>query len=323
MTPFQTPAWRAAAVDTGRFVDATVVTRSAGREVVLPALRPRGPSRAVQSLPKGWGFGGLVTSTGTTPADVAAVMAELSRRGTHDARMRPPPDQDHLFARSGVAWSTVVENHSYEIDLTEGWSRVAASFASSVRRAVRKAEKSGVVVERRSDLEAMAEFHRLYRLSVLRWAEQTRVPTRVMELRATLSEPMAKYEAVLARLGGDCGVWLARHSGVVVGALVVLSHGGVHAYWRGAMDLEQAGPVRASDLLQASAIEHACQQGADRYAMGLTEPGSGLARFKAGFGAELKVSHEYVIAPPWRSRVQRGVAPVLEPLRGWAVGRGG
>ena len=175
----------------------------------------------------------------------------------------------------------------------------------------------------RTDREAVAEFHRLYRLSVRRWARQTRVPDRVMELRATLAEPMVKYEAVLGRLGDDCGIWLARHSGSVVGALVVLSHGSEHAYWRGAMDLELAGPVRANDLLQASAIEHACVGGADRYAMGLTAPGSGLARFKSGFGAEPRISHEYAIEPSWRSRLRRGAAPVLEPLREWVAGRAG
>jgi hypothetical protein len=323
MTPFQTPGWRAAAVATGRFVDATVVAGYAGHEVVLPALQRRGPSQAIQSLPRGWGFGGIVTPGAPTAADVRAAIAELDRRGVRGARLRPPPDQDALFAGSGVGWSTVGENHSYEIDLGRGWPAVATGFASSVRRAVRKAEKSGVEVERRTDREAVAEFHRLYRLSVRRWARQTRVPDRVMELRATLAEPMVKYEAVLGRLGDDCGIWLARHSGSVVGALVVLSHGSEHAYWRGAMDLELAGPVRANDLLQASAIEHACVGGADRYAMGLTAPGSGLARFKSGFGAEPRISHEYAIEPPWRSRLRRGAAPVLEPLREWVAGRAG
>lgn len=321
MTPFQTPAWRAAAVETGRFVDATVLTESAGREVELPALRRRGPSQAVQSLPRGWGFGGIVTAGEPTAADVGAAMVELGRRGVREARLRPPPEQDELFAGSGAGWTAVRENHSYEIDLAPGWPAVSTSFASSVRRAVRKAEKSGVVIERRTDLEAVGEFHRLYRLSVLRWAKQTRVPDRLMEARATLAEPLAKYDAVLTHLGADCGIWLARHAGSVVGALVVVSHGTEHAYWRGAMDLELAGPVRANDLLQVSAIEHACRQGAERYAMGLTEPGSGLARFKIGFGAQPRLSHEYVIERPWRSRLRRGAAPVLEPLRGWAAGR--
>ncbi len=206
-TPFQTPAWRGAAVRTGRFVDATVVVESAGREVVLPALRRRGLP-GVASLPVGWGFGGVVAPDGIPVAgDVAAVVAELGRRGVRSARLRPPPRQDAAFEESGVDWSRVLVNHSYELDLAAGWPAVSAGFASSVRRAVRKAERSGVVVERRTDREAMAEFHRLHRLSVLRWAEGTRVPGRVMQARAALAEPMAKYDAVTAALGtgAACG----------------------------------------------------------------------------------------------------------------------
>jgi hypothetical protein len=323
-TPFQTPAWRGAAVQTGRFADATVVVQSAGREVVLPALHRRGAPWAVSSLPKGWGFGGIVVPDGhPTRADVAALVAELPRRGIRAAQLRPPPWQDEAFASSDLGWSRVVTNHSYDIDLEPGWPAVSAGFTSSVRRAVRKAERSGVVVERRTDTGAMAEFHRLYRLSVLRWSEGTRVPRRLMELRGRLAEPAAKYDAVSAQLGDDCGVWLARHEGAVVGAIVVLSHGREHAYWRGAMDLELAGPVRATDLLQASAIEHACDRGARRYAMGLTAPGSGLARFKSGFGADLRVSHEYAIEPPWLAPVRRRTEPLLGSLRSWATDRSG
>lgn len=323
-TPFQTPAWRAAAADTGLFVDATVATDGAGRDLVLPALRRRGPMRATASLPLGWGFGGIVApGAGPTSADVRAIVDELGRRGVRLARLRPPPEQDAAFAGSGVSWSLVRENHSYEIDLKRGREAVSGAFASSVRRAVRKAEKSGVVVERRSDMEAVEEFHRLYRLSVLRWAGESRLPDRLVQVRAMRAEPLGKYRAVLSHMGDDCGVWLAHHAGAVVAALVVLSHGGEHAYWRGAMDVAQAGPVRANDLLQVSAIEHARGAGGERYAMGLTAPGSGLARFKSGFGAELKVSHEYAIEPAWRPRVRGRTARVLVPLRDWASGPAG
>ncbi len=276
------------------------------------------------SLPKGWGFGGIVTP-GREPTgdDVRAVAASLAHRGVRLARLRPPPSQDAAFAASGLTWGRVEVNHSYAIDLRRGWPAVSAGFSSSVRRAVRKAERSGVVVERLTDPEAVREFHRLYDLSVLRWAAQTRVPDRVMQLRAMRAEPLSKYDAVLGELGEDCGIWLARHEDAVVGSLVVLSHSGEHAYWRGAMDIDLAGPVRANDLLQASAIEHACRQGADRYAMGLTQPGSGLARFKSGFGAEVEVSHEYVLEPSWLPRVRRRTAPVSERLRTWAAGRDG
>ena len=259
----------------------------------------------VSSMPLGWGFGGLVVPGGhATGADVDATVAELARTGTAAANFRPPPEQDAAFAGSTVRWSGVRQNHSYELCLEQGWPTVSQAFTSSVRRAARKAEKVGVVVERRTDAAAAEEFYRLYRLSVMRWAGQSRMPRWLVEARARYVEPVRKYHAVLSQLGDDCGIWLAHHGGVVVAAILVLVHQGEHAYWRGAMDAELAGPVRANDLLHATAIEHACATGGHRYAMGLTAPGSGLARFKSGFGAQPKVSHEYVLATPLRCRMR-------------------
>ena len=323
ITPFLTESWRAAAVEAGRHVDASVLLAAAGRELLLPALKRRGAGAAigpaVSSMPLGWGFGGIVTSDGqVTGADVRATVAELARAGTSAVHFRPAPQQDAAFAESRLPWTRVKRNHSYEVDLGEGWPAVFGAFASSVRRATRKAEKAGVVVERRTDAQAVAEFYRLYRLSVSRWAGQSRLPSWLWQARAGYAEPLRKYHAVMSLLGDDCGIWLAHHGRRVVASIIVLSHHGEHAYWRGAMDADLAGPVRANDLLQARAIEHACATGASRYAMGLTEPGSGLARFKSGFGAELRVSHEYVLDRPWRSRLR----DAAESLRSRANGSG-
>lgn len=300
--PFQTPAWRAAAVATGRYADASVVLPE-DPSVLLPALRRRGVGGRVASLPLGWGFGGLVTREGAVlPAQVAAAVDALRRRGTRSLLLRPPPAQDEAFRASGVAWTRVAPNHSYDIGLDEGWDAVAAGMAGSVRRAVRKAERAGVEVERRTDREALRDFYRLYRLSVARWSAGSRAAP-LLAARARLLEPFRKYVAVQDALGESCGIWVARHEETVVAAIIVLSGAGEHAYWRGAMDAGPAGPVRANDLLQVRAVEHACAEGARTYAMGLTEPGSGLARFKSGFGARERVSHEYALEPPWRGRL--------------------
>lgn len=308
MSPFLTGSWRAAAVETGRFADASIAFTAAGRELLVPALRRRGAAGhlapAVSSMPLGWGFGGIVADGPVDGADVRAAVAALTGSGSSTLQLRPSPRQDAAFAESALPWTRVQENHSYEVDLTAGWVDVFGGFASSVRRATRKAEKGGVLVERRTDLAAVAEFHRLYRQSVRRWADRSRLPAWFWQARAAHAEPLRKYHAVVSRMGDDCGIWLAHHAGRVVAAIIVLSHGNEHAYWRGAMDADLAGPVRANDLLQARAIEHACSQGATRYAMGLTEPGSGLARFKSGFGAQLRVSHEYLLDTPWRSRLR-------------------
>ncbi len=305
ITPFQTPAWVAAAVSTRRYADATVTTQVAGRDLLLPCLRRRAPfGGTVSSMPLGWGFGGLVSASDVTGDDVRAVVDELTRRGASDVVLRPGPDQDPAFAEAGVAWSRVRENHSYEVDLSSGWPAVSAGFASSVRRAARKAERAGVTVRRRTDAAAVEEFLRLYELSVRRWADGVRLPVWVSLARSRFVEPPGKYAAVLRHLGDDCGIWVAEHDGSAVAAIIVLSHDGEYAYWRGAMDADLAGPVRANDLLHVSALEHACASG-ERYAMGLTAPDSGLARFKRGFGAQPRVSHEYALCSPWRARQRR------------------
>jgi hypothetical protein len=305
IAPFQTPGWIEAAVSTGRYADASVTTQVAGRELRLPCLRRRLPlGGTVSSMPLGWGFGGLVCASEVTGDDVRAVVDELARQRASDVVLRPGPDQDPAFAESGVAWSEVRENYSFEVDLSPGWPAVSAGFASSVRRAARKAERAGVTVRRRTDPTAVEEFLRLYELSVRRWADGVRLPVWASVARSRLIEPRDKYAAVLRHLGDDCGIWVAEHDGTAVAAIIVLSHQGEYAYWRGAMDADLAGPVRANDLLHVTALEHACAAG-ERYAMGLTAPDSGLARFKRGFGAQPRVSHEYALCSPWRARQRR------------------
>jgi len=309
-TPFQAPAWTAAAVSAGRFADATVRLESEGRQLVLPALQRRLPGGLrvgpVSSMPLGWGFGGAWTPRGSvTPRDVSRLCHELTLRRVRSVVLRPDPRHDAAYAGSGVDWSAVRENCSYEVDLAPGWAEVSRGFSSSVRRAARKAEKSGVEVERRTDAAALAEFLRLYALSVRRWSSQSRLPGGLVTARSRYLEPPAKYQAVQSALGEDCGFWVARHAGVVVAVIVVVSHGAEHAYWRGAMDADLAGPVRANDLLHVTALEDACTRGGERYAMGLTAPDSGLARFKRGFGASPRISHEYGLHAPWEVRVRR------------------
>jgi lipid II:glycine glycyltransferase (peptidoglycan interpeptide bridge formation enzyme) len=51
------------------------------------------------------------------------------------------------------------------------------------------------------------------------------------------------------------------------------------------MNIELAGPVRASFLLQKLAIEEACAMGCRYYHFGETGRNAGLARFKSQFGA--------------------------------------
>jgi lipid II:glycine glycyltransferase (peptidoglycan interpeptide bridge formation enzyme) len=59
------------------------------------------------------------------------------------------------------------------------------------------------------------------------------------------------------------------------------------------MDIDLAGPSRASFLLQKLAIEEACDSGCRYYNMGDTGTSESLARFKSHFGAKPYEHYEY------------------------------
>jgi hypothetical protein len=84
---------------------------------------------------------------------------------------------------------------------------------------------------------------------------------------------------------------MARFKGEPVAAIVVLSSGAHAKYWKGAMNKQLAGPIRANDLLHRLAIEDACQNGYSFYEMGMTRPASPLAVFKEKLGAVPRPVH--------------------------------
>ena len=103
-------------------------------------------------------------------------MSLLAARSTGPLVLVPNPRLDHRW--SGAApWSYTSPKWNYELDLTHGFDEVwRHRFRSSVRRAVRKAQKSDVVVERDTTGRLMPSFLTLYEKSVLRWAEDSGVP---------------------------------------------------------------------------------------------------------------------------------------------------
>ncbi len=114
-----------------------------------------------------------------------------------------------------------------------------------------------------------------------------------MRLRAAQAEPRAKYQAVAARLGRACRVYIARAGGVPVAALILLVHGEHAFYWRGYSDKERAAPSRANDLLHRLAIERAVQEGCRFYDMGESGGVSSLIAFKERLGATPRRHPQY------------------------------
>jgi lipid II:glycine glycyltransferase (peptidoglycan interpeptide bridge formation enzyme) len=122
-------------------------------------------------------------------------------------------------------------------------------------------------------------------LSTQRWAAQLGEPVWLGRLRGRRMNPQSRWRRIAERTNGGVAIWLARHHGEPVAAIVILRGPNDH-YTRGAMHKDLAGPTRANFLLHWLAIQDACQRGARWYQMGLSGLGGDqVTRFKENFGA--------------------------------------
>jgi hypothetical protein len=288
----QTPAWLDCVCASGRYEDATRTYRTAdGRALVLPLARVRKlPAAATieSSLPFGWSSGGLVCSEGRlSPREAAAVVDDLLRRRPLRMTVTPSPATDDAWAAAARGRLVRTERMSQTLDLSKGFEHVwKHGFSGSVRRACRKAERVDLSVESDDTGRLIPVFDALYRKSVARWAEQQHEPAWLAQWRAKRRDPVSKFQLVAERLGAACRVWVSWHSGEPGAAIIVLAHRQHSTYWRGAMDKEVTARSGANEVLHRLAIEDAVVSGRRFYHMGESAPGSSLARFKRGFGAE-------------------------------------
>lgn len=293
----QTPEWLDCICATGPWTNASRLYRfDDGREVLLPLARRRHLPAALAvegSWPFDWSSGGPVADGPVTMAHTRAVFEDLLEHPAMQRTVRLGALADPAWRCAPPAFHASTQT-THVLDLTGGFDHVwGARFQSSVRRAVRRSERSGLRVEVDRTGRLVEVFNELYLASVARWAEAQHEPQRLARWRMQRANPPHKFRTVAERLGDRCSVWVAWQDEHPAAALIVLRHGTQAKYWRGAMDREVASPTRANDLLHRLAIEDACRSSLTHYTMGEARPGSGLARFKAGFGAQEHPAESY------------------------------
>jgi hypothetical protein len=287
-TVFQTPTWTECICATGGWTDCTRLYETAdGRPLVLPMVRRAGLPGVLpvaESLPSAWGTGGLVTPGGQLqPGDIANVWGDLAADSFIRMRIRPEAAAVGTWdAAMLLPGTSVRRQHKSVVDLAGGFGPVWQRFKGTARTAIRKAERSRLVVQS-GGAEFVPDYYRLYLTWVERRARERRLPVSVMLGRARRAEPLRKFRVVAEKLGPACRIWLARHDGEAVAAAIMLSYGTHATFWRGFSSAE-AGPLRANDLLQKSMIETACGLGCRDYNLGWSGTQSLLA-YKARFGA--------------------------------------
>lgn len=175
---------------------------------------------------------------------------------------------------------------AHELDLSPGPERVWSGFDSSVRRAVRKAEREQVSVEVRTDGEAVSAFCQLHARSRRR--------------HGLPPQPRRFFDAIREEMfdSGLGSVVLASREGAPVAAAVFLQAGPRAVYKFGASD-ERDQASRANNLAMWKGLQWLMSRGVTSLHFGRTSCSQeGLRRYKRGWGASESTLHYHKLALP-------------------------
>lgn len=212
--------------------------------------------------------------------------------------------------------------YGHSVDLVENEDRMLARLESSVRRAIRRAEKNGVTVTASQSLQAMKTFYSLH----CRTRRKHGLPPPPFKFFQNI------FEHVLSKKLGMIAIasWQERP----IAASVYFQLGARAVYKYGASD-EALQQLRGANAVMWEAIKWLARHGATTLDMGRTSLGNeGLRRFKFGWGAsERKIEYvkhdlrqdrfvtETDAATGWHNRVFRALPLRLSRLIGAAIYR--
>lgn len=164
--------------------------------------------------------------------------------------------------------------HHHELDLRRRKGELFAGLEGSVRRAIRKAEASGLTVEVTNHNEGVEQYYRLHALTRKRQG----IPPQPLKFFRKISEHIVqpgKGFVVLAKAGGKA----------VAGAVFFLfGSNGIYKFGASDMRFQQCRP---NHLVMWTAICELLGRETKVLSFGRTSPGNqGLRRFKLSWGAE-------------------------------------
>ncbi|MDH3433222.1 MAG: GNAT family N-acetyltransferase [Gammaproteobacteria bacterium] len=265
-----------------------------GVKLVLPLLR-REKLLARLNVERTPVFGGLIASEPVSAEKLRSVFTDLSNRPLLQTIVSASALDQEAWRDAVPDGVAVMPRLAHVLDLAGGFETVwNERFNKQGRRAVRKAERSNIDVDLDTTGRLIEPFYDLFLRSVARWAGESVEPAMIARWRAQRRDPIRRFRLMSEKLGDAFRIWGARVDGKLAAAIIVLQGPNAH-YTRGAMDIDLAGPTRASFLLQKVAIENACEAGCRYYHMGQTGTSESLARFKSQFGATPRHYSEYYI----------------------------
>jgi len=291
--PEHAPEWVDALCADGRFADASrYYVHEDGRTFVLPLVARRGllgHGGWLQGFPPSWGIGGLV-GVGADGDVLRTVIDDLRRTRHQRIALRPDPTRWSAWSEAITATDPdgrsvlTLPRRAHVIDLSRGAEHAFSQFSKSARRGTRAAERAGVRVEIDRTGGLLADYYRLYLLSVDRWAERQHEPRTLARFRAGRRDPLSKLQAMADHLGKAFVVTLAYvDDRPAFGSITLL--GQTAHDTRAAMDRDLVDGTYAGDLVQWRTVQLACELGCAAYHLGESGQSASLAQFKEKFGA--------------------------------------
>lgn len=319
--PSQSPEWLDCLCAFGGYEDASRLYKfSDGQQLLMPVVkRKRLPDfMSLQaSFPYAWSVGGVISKRPLHVDHLSAVFGDLASQPFLSMSIVPNPRQGELWRVAQPKGCISIPRRAHVLDLEGGFDHVwKERFVSKTRNKVRKAERSGLVVECDTTGRLVPVFHRLFRRSVDRWAEQQHEPRWLAHWRAEQRDPLRKLEHIAQHMGKVCNVWVAWQGNRPAAACLVM-YGSNADYMMGAMDKELAAPTNANDLLQKHAIEMACRLGCRYYHMGESGDSVGISGFKERLGAHSYPYTEYKLERLPLRRIDSGLRGVVKRAIGF------
>lgn len=222
---------------------------------------------------------------------VLAADAELEALGLLGDALAAHAEESRLDLTVHAALPSVTAGHVKErfvrhlLTLPADPDEAEKNTSKSFRQAARKAARTGLVVEKRTDAAGLDIFYRLH----LETRRRLGVPT----------QPKSFIDRFAGLFGaGRGGVWLVRDEGEPIAAAVYLTHGKLVTYKYGAS--AAAGLAkRPNNLLMLTVIREHAERGFETFDFGRTDlDNEGLRRFKRSLGAEeVPLAYTYLTEP--------------------------
>jgi lipid II:glycine glycyltransferase (peptidoglycan interpeptide bridge formation enzyme) len=206
------------------------------------------------------------------------------------------------------------------VDLRPSEDALLAAMKPKWRYNIRLAEKKGVIVEA-AGIDALSEFYELYRATSQRDKIALHPEEYYRRLFSLSAERRSCGEAGASERTPDMRLWIARHEGQALAAIITLFRGERAVYLYGASSDEKRN-LMPTYALQWAAMRAAKAAGCLQYDLfGIpptddpAHPMAGLYRFKTGFGG--KIAHR---AGSWDyplSVLAYGLFRAAESARAW------